>query len=99
MPTLQDSFLLDSLGVVLDHRVPRGFRGPGAFEVEGEQGGENLVVYHRRFPPIRGEDRLIERPMGLVEPGRAGVVQGRQRPLFEVEATKEDGGNCFEISC
>src|SRR4051794_18324513 len=54
-----------------------------AFEVEGEERGEDLFVGHRSVPAIGGEDRLVQLAVREVEPRRALVVEIRQRALAE----------------
>ena len=56
----------------------------GAFEVEGEEGGEEVVVGHGGVPVVGGEDGGVEFLVGQVEPGGALVVEVGERAFFEV---------------
>ena len=55
----------------------------GAFEVEGEEGGEEVVVGHRWVPAVGGEDGGVEFFVGEGEPGGALVVEIGERALLE----------------
>ena len=60
-----------------------GFLG-GAFEVEGEEAGEDFVVGEVGRPAVGGGDGGVEFLVRHVEPGGALVVEVRERALFEV---------------
>ena len=77
----------------------------GAFEVEGEECGEEVVVGDGGVPAVGGEDGGVEFFVGQVEPGGTFVVEVRERALFEVDralfvfgddARVADGGDAWK---
>lgn len=58
--------------------------GAAALQVERQQAGDDLFVTEIVRPAVGGEDGLVQRPVGQVEPGRALVVQVGQGALFEL---------------
>ncbi len=60
----------------------------GALVVQGEQASEDFVFGQRPGPAVGGEDRLVERAMGVFEPGAfaggAQVVKLGEGTVFQV---------------
>ena len=58
--------------------------GRRAFQIQGEEVFEELVVGEGGVPVVGGEDGGVEAAVGQVEPGGALVVEIRERALGEV---------------
>jgi len=73
-----------------------GFNCP--FQVQGQQTGENLVVSQIIRPTVGSGNGFVQSLVGVIQPGRAGVVEVGQGPFFQVGFMPRLGNRAFGIT-